>query len=153
MKADLYIATRSDRPDIVKVGRSCNVTKRCATLSASQCFNVHPAHVYPGCGEYEKAVHEALGRHRVQGGRGIEWFGVSASEARDIVDAILPNKREAERPSYGYALMMAELGMGAYPSEPSWSKPRRNCRYVCTNSYRPPRTSAEVLHEICLGDD
>ena len=114
MKADLYVATRSDRPDIVKVGRSCNVKKRCATLSASQCFKVDAAHVYPGCGDYERAIHEALQPHRVEGGSGTEWFKVSASQARDIVDNILPGLRASEsrccrRELIGYELMMWEL--------------------------------------------
>ena len=114
MTADLYIATRSDRSDIVKVGRSANVKRRCSALSASQCFKVHPTHVYPGCGGYEKAVHEALQRYRMEGGSGREWFKISAPDARSIVDSILPGKRKADEPKWGgeligYELMMWEL--------------------------------------------
>lgn len=86
MKGDLYIATRSDRPDICKVGRSYDVKKRCATLSASQCFTIDPAHVYPGGGDYEKDVHIALREHRVGGGSSREWFKLSAADAKKIID-------------------------------------------------------------------
>ena len=159
MKADLYIATRSDRSDIVKVGRSANVKQRCSTLSASQCFKVTPSHVYPGCGGLEKAVHEALQRHRVDGGSGKEWFRLTAAEAKCVVDSI---KAEVDnKPSYGYELMMAELGMGPYPSEASYSKSPPQRRYIrryglrdrqaCVDWHRPPMTTEEVLRSICRG--
>ena len=98
MVADLYIATRSDRPDIVKVGRSANVKRRCLELSASQCFRVQPAHVYPGCGDCEREVHEMLRPHQVSGGSGKEWFNIPASEAAKIVDTILPGRRRMQEP-------------------------------------------------------
>ena len=168
MKADLYIATRSDRSDIVKVGRSANVKQRCSALSASQCFTVSPSHVYPGCGGLEKAVHEALQRHRVDGGSGKEWFRLTAAEAKCVVDRI---KAEVDnKPSYGYELMMAELGMGPYPREPLCPPPPVQRKYVrryeyirsypapirrrrgyeaCVDMHRPPMTTEEVLRSIC----
>ena len=162
-QADLYIATRSDRSDIVKVGRSCDVKRRCAALSASQCFKVCALYIYPGCGDHEKTAHHALERYRIEGGSGTEWFQISAVEAKDVVDRLLPSKRQVDNaPSYGYELMMAELGMGPYPSEPppsrrrriSPSRRRRTYPYEAyVDTYRPPRTSAEVLREICLSRD
>ena len=157
MKADLYIATRSDRPDIVKVGRSANAKQRCSALSASQCFTVSPSHVYPGCGGLEKAVREALQRHRIDGGSGREWFRLTAAEAKCVVDRI---KAEVDnKPSYGYELMMAELGMGPYPREPVRPPPPPQRRYIrrygmrdreaYVDRHRPPMTSEEVLRSIC----
>jgi hypothetical protein len=95
MAADLYVATRSDRSDIVKVGRSVDVRKRCCALSASQCFRVHAVYVYPQCGDCERDVHERLKPYRVSGGSGREWFNIPASEAVRIIDAMLPGRREA----------------------------------------------------------
>ena len=43
---DLYIATRSDRGDIVKIGRSGDVRARCAALQTSQAFWVEPAVIF-----------------------------------------------------------------------------------------------------------
>jgi hypothetical protein len=105
MKGDLYIATRSDRGDIVKIGRSYNVRKWCAALSTSQCFRVSAAHVYPGCGAHERGVHEALQHLRVTGGSGAEWFQLTAEQARDVVDRIVCPNRELN----AYEQLMWEL--------------------------------------------
>ena len=78
---DLYIATRSDAPDIVKVGRSNNPRRRCEGLSSSHCFTVSTAFIFHGHGRVEAAVHKALEDKRVLGGTGKEWFRVSAAEA------------------------------------------------------------------------
>jgi hypothetical protein len=118
MTADLYIASRSDRSDIVKIGRSGNVKRHCSALSASQCFKVRPTHVYPNCGGFEKAVHDALARYRVEGGSGREWFNISATAARRIVDDILPGKRRTEEPNPlafdGYLEMLREIGISPW---------------------------------------
>ena len=105
MKGDLYIATRSDRGDIVKIGRSYSVGKRCAALSASQCFRVRAAYVYPGCGAHEKGVHEALRHLRVAGGSGSEWFQLKAEQAREVVDRLVRPNRELN----AYEQLMWEL--------------------------------------------
>ena len=105
MKGDLYIATRSDRGDIVKIGRSYNVGKRCAALSTSQCFRVRAMHVYPGCGAHEKGIHEALRHLRVSGGSGAEWFQLTAEQAREVVDGLVRPNRELD----AYEQLMWEL--------------------------------------------
>ena len=74
----LYIATRSDAPDIVKIGRSNDPCRRCEGLSSSHCFTVSPTFVFHGYGRLEAAVHKALEDKRVLGGTGEEWFRVSA---------------------------------------------------------------------------
>ena len=127
MVSDLYIATRSDRPGICKVGRSCNARKRCATLSASQCFTVDPVHVYPGGGGYEKDVHVALQEHRLDGGSGREWFKLSAADAKKIIEKVVPGRWNGHSPRsvvrkgelvanphhrlYDYELSMWQLGI------------------------------------------
>ena len=64
---------------------------------------------------YETAVHEALERHLERGGSRSEWFNVTASEARRVVDGILPGERRADESRRysgeltGYELMMWEL--------------------------------------------
>ena len=160
-KQDLYIATRSDRSDIVKVGRSCDVKKRCANLSSSQCFTVNALYVYKGCGEHEKAVHRELQRHRIEGGSGTEWFKITAIEAHVIVNRLLPNAPLVDNSSsYSYELTLAELGMGPYPCEPTSPKKRRRKSEASSpkrrrrsppewyDSYRPPQNDQEALEEI-----
>ena len=78
---DLYVASRSDRPDILKIGRSSNPEARCERLQASQVFYVGLVATFPGAGELEHAVHEILAGRRVLGGPGREWFFATADEA------------------------------------------------------------------------
>ena len=88
--ADLYLAIRSDRRGIVKIGRSDNPYRRCDSLAASHCFRVQPAVVYPGAGSCEAAVHSILDSKRVEGGPGREWFAVTLQQASDAVHECLP---------------------------------------------------------------
>ena len=87
--ADLYLAIRSDRRGIVKIGRSDNPYRRCDSLAASHCFRVQPAVVYPGAGSCESAVHSLLDSRRVEGGPGREWFTVTLQQAVNAVHRCL----------------------------------------------------------------
>ena len=106
----LYIATRSDAPDIVKIGRSNDPRRRCEGLSSSHCFAVSTAFVFHGYGRLEAAVHKALDDKRVLGGTGREWFRVPATEAFAAVtharEASEHNRRRAcglaRRTAYDY---------------------------------------------------
>ena len=60
---DLYIAVRSDTSEVVKVGRSDDVYRRCAEVAAGQCFRVRPLAIFPGAGEYEAQAHAKLRPH------------------------------------------------------------------------------------------
>ena len=78
---DLYLASRSDRSDILKIGRSNNPEARCERLQASHVFYVGLVAAFPGAGDLESAVHEILTGRRVLGGPGREWFYVTPDEA------------------------------------------------------------------------
>ena len=95
---DLYIASKSDRADIVKIGRSNNPTARCASLQESQPFRVVPSVVFAGMGQYEAEVHQALKRRRVDEGPSREWFACELPEAiRLVTDVLYPNDPKASR--------------------------------------------------------
>jgi hypothetical protein len=79
--SDLYVASRSDRSDILKIGRSSNPEARCERLQASQVFYVGLVATFPGAGDLEPVVHEILAGRRVLGGPGREWFYVTTDEA------------------------------------------------------------------------
>jgi hypothetical protein len=99
--ADLYLAVRSDRRGIVKIGRSDNPYRRCDALASSHCFRVQPAVVYPGAGSCESAVHSVLDSKRVEGGPGREWFAVTLQQASNAVHQCLPcdfGSNQAEGP-------------------------------------------------------
>lgn len=79
-QADLYLATRSDDPSIIKVGRSDDPARRCAGLQTGHCFEVKPLATWHGAGHFERRVHLLLAAHRIPG-PGKEWFRVSPMEA------------------------------------------------------------------------
>ena len=79
--SDLYVASRSDRQDILKIGRSSNPEARCERLQVSQAFFVRLVATFPGAGDLEHKVHERLASRRVLGGPGREWFFVTVDEA------------------------------------------------------------------------
>ena len=89
--SDLYVASRSDRDDMLKVGRSGNPEARCERLQASQAFFVRLVATFPGAGNLEQKVHERLASRRVLGGPGREWFFAS-------VDEVLTAIGQAEKP-------------------------------------------------------
>jgi hypothetical protein len=82
---DLYIATRSDRGDIVKIGRSSDARARCTALQASQAFWVEPTVIFTGQGFRETEIHQALKKRRVEGVPSREWFNYTLADAVQAV--------------------------------------------------------------------
>ena len=95
---DLYLAMRSDRRGIVKIGRSNDPYRRCDALASSHCFRVQPAVIYPGAGSCEGAVHSVLDSKRVEGGPGREWFAVTLQEASNAIHQCLSHDFGGSRP-------------------------------------------------------
>ena len=87
--ADLYIAVRSDTTEVVKVGRSDDVYRRCAEVAAGQCFRVRPLAIFPGAGEYETQAHVKLRALLVTEGPSREWFHASLAEVCEAVSACI----------------------------------------------------------------
>ena len=79
--ADLYLATRSDRPGIIMVAASENAYCSCAALQARHCFTVRPLAIFCNAGEHVSQVHAALESKRLAG----DWFTVSLEDACDAV--------------------------------------------------------------------
>ncbi len=75
--AHLYVMQRSDAPGVWKVGRSDDPQRRAVDLQTGHCFLVHVVATFHGAGCCERAVHELLAEHRVDGGTGREWFRAS----------------------------------------------------------------------------
>ena len=46
----MFVLTRSDDHDLVKVGRGANPAHQASELQTGQCFRVHVAAVFPGAG-------------------------------------------------------------------------------------------------------
>jgi hypothetical protein len=95
--AHLYVATRSDRADIVKIGRSSGPGGRCGQLQCSQAFYVRPAAVFQDAGRLEGEVHRRLQHRRLQACPGREWFSALLWEALLAVAAAMPAPQPAAR--------------------------------------------------------
>ena len=70
-RMDLYIATRSDNPNVLKIGKSSNTLARCAQLQRGHCFKIYVNAILENKGDCEKAVHDALKQYRIAK---TEWF-------------------------------------------------------------------------------
>ena len=79
---DLYIATRSDAPHLLKIGRSSNANSRCRQLQNGHCFRIHVIAIFRGVGACEKPIHRALRDYRVGDS---EWFCVDLLTAVEAI--------------------------------------------------------------------
>ena len=91
---DLYIATRSDAPHLLKIGRSINTPDRCRQLQTGHCFRIRVLAIFRGMGACEKPVHRALRDHRLGNS---EWFYVDMLTAVEEIQEAEPQR---SRPSH-----------------------------------------------------
>ena len=68
---DLYIASRSDNPNVLNIGKSSNTLARCAQLQRGHCFRIYVNAILDGKGDCEKSVHRALKHYQIAK---TEWF-------------------------------------------------------------------------------
>ena len=85
---DLNIATRSDAPHLLKIGRSSNANSRCRQLQNGHCFRIHVIAIFRGVGACEKPVHRALRDYRVGDS---EWFCVDLLTAVEAIQEATPS--------------------------------------------------------------
>ena len=95
---DLYIATRTDAPHLLKVGRSTNTRDRCRQLQTGHCFKIQVLAIFRGAGACERPVHRALRDYRLGNS---EWFCVDMLTA---VEAIQEAEPQVTRPDPRYNL-------------------------------------------------
>ena len=69
--ADLYIASRSDNPNVLNIGKSSNTLARCAQLQRGHCFRIYVNAILENKGACETFVHRALKRYQIAN---TEWF-------------------------------------------------------------------------------
>ena len=86
--AHLYIMSRSDAPDALKVGRSDDPSRRALDLQAGHFFTVKVLARVEHAGRHERAVHAALQDCRISG-PGVEWFRCSLPEALAAVAHVM----------------------------------------------------------------
>ena len=73
---DLYIATRSDSPDILKIGKGSNSRARCDQLQWGHCFQNSVDAILQNRGNCEWVVHNILKEYKVDKS---EWFRIGQS--------------------------------------------------------------------------
>ena len=88
---DLYIATRSDAPHLLKIGKSSNAHSRCTQLQRGHCFQIRILAIFHRKGNCEKNVHRALADYRVANS---EWFAIDLLQAVDAIQHSLPTSTQ-----------------------------------------------------------
>ena len=91
---DLYIATRTDAPHLLKIGRSSNTRDRCRQLQTGHCFKIQVLAICKEVGACETPVHRALRDCRLGTS---EWFCIDMLTA---VEAIQETEPQAIRPRH-----------------------------------------------------
>ena len=86
---DLYIAARSDRSDILKIGRSDDEPRRCRQVGQRHRCTVTPLVTFHNKGEWERRVHDVLRHRMVRIGHEREWFRASLSDAIAVVSLVI----------------------------------------------------------------
>ena len=91
---DLYIATRSDAPHLLKIGRSSNAHSRCRQLQTGHCFRISVVAIFGRMGACEAPVHRALKEYNVNGS---EWFTADMLTAVEAIQEALPQRQRTRR--------------------------------------------------------
>ena len=91
---DLYIATRTDAPHLLKIGRSSNIRARCRQLQTGHCFQIQVLAIFRGFGACEKPVHRALRDCRLGTS---EWFCVDMLTAVEAIQEAEPQPVRRQR--------------------------------------------------------
>ena len=86
---DLYIAERSDRSDIVKIGRSDDVPRRCREIGTRRHCTVPPLVTFHHKGEWERRAHDVLRHRMMRIGQEREWFRASWSDTIAAVSLVI----------------------------------------------------------------
>ena len=114
---DLYIATRTDAPHLLKIGRSSNTRDRCRQLQCGHCFQIQVLAIFRGFGACERPVHRALRDYRVGNS---EWFYVDMLTAvEEIQEAeprvTRPRHRNLERTAFRNKVRGKTMKSTRYP--------------------------------------
>ena len=91
---DLYLATRSDAPHLLKIGRSSNAHSRCRQLQNGHCFRIHVLATFGEMGACEAPVHRALKQYRLYNS---EWFDIDLLTAVETIQEAQPQQQRARR--------------------------------------------------------
>ena len=86
---NLYIMQNTRIPHEVKIGRSCDVVKRCFGLQSCQNSRITVHAIFQGCGKLESQVHAVLKAVQVQKVPGKEWFRCTPAEAMRTIAALI----------------------------------------------------------------
>ena len=91
---DLYLASRSDAPHLLNIGRSSNAHSRCRQLQNGHCFRIHVIAIFGGMGACEAPVHRALTQYRLYNN---EWFDIDLLTAVETIQEAQPQQQRARR--------------------------------------------------------
>jgi hypothetical protein len=78
---DIYVATRSDRPDLLVVGSSDNASISCELMQRGYCLTVEPVVIFCGAGKSDRVVYKALEQWKIFGG----WYEMTLDDACRVI--------------------------------------------------------------------
>ena len=82
---------------MLKVGRSNSPSDRALSLQSGHSFYVNVEATYENKGESEHDVHKFLAPFRIMG-PGVEWFEISVSQAKRVVEYVLRTSETLQTP-------------------------------------------------------
>ena len=91
---DFCLATRSDAPHLLNIGRSSNAHSRCRQLQHGHCFRIHVLAIFGGMGACEAPVHRALKEYSIDNS---EWFTTDMLTAVETIQEAQPQRQRARR--------------------------------------------------------
>jgi hypothetical protein len=101
---DIYVATRSDRPDLLMVGSSDNASISCELMQRGYCLTVEPVVIFCGAGQSDRVVYKALEQWKALGG----WYEMTLDDACQVICRILRGRLQS-RPT---PALQVPLGRG-----------------------------------------
>ena len=106
--SDLYIASRSDLTDCVKIGKSSNTLSRCNQLQRGHCFRITVEAILENKGDREKSVHKALREYQIGNS---EWFRTDLQTVLETIEEAEPMPK-TRRHYNGEAIAQRNLQTG-----------------------------------------
>ena len=91
---DLFVARRSDRPDLLMVGSSDNAVMTCELMQRGYCLTVDPVVIFRGAGEYDSVVRKTIEQWKVFG----DWYEMTLDDACWVICRTLRGRRQSRTP-------------------------------------------------------
>ena len=91
---DLFVARRSDRPELLMVSCSDNAVITCEEMQRGYCLTVEPVVIFRGAGECDSVVRKTIEQWKVFG----DWYEMTLDDACWVISRTLRGRRQSRTP-------------------------------------------------------